>query len=100
MVSPRHDVNKVGQLYWLNLCDHVIVKSADDLLAEIRQTRAQIDALRKRLFQLIREAAGAGARVKDMQDASGFSREYVAQIRDGRADAGQGRRRRRAADAE
>lgn len=70
----------------------------DDRLERIRQARAVYDRARARLFREIREGLAEGSALPEDQQrklgpsvisrASGFTREYIAKIRNGKADPG------------
>ena len=67
----------------------------DERLEQIRQARAGYDRARARLFREIRSAFADGEALPEEQRrklgpsaihrASGFTREYIAKIRDGKA---------------
>ena len=70
----------------------------DERLEQIRQARTAYDRARARLFREIRAAFDEGGKLPEGQRrklgpsaihrASGFTREYIAKIRDGKADPG------------
>lgn len=61
--------------------------SEDDLIQKIKRARAEYDkgeAARIKLFALIREGLADGMGPSALARASGFTREYIAKIRDGK----------------
>lgn len=70
----------------------------DERLERIRQARAGYDRARAKLFREIRDGLADGEALPEAQRrklgpsvisrASGFTREYIAKIRDGKADPG------------
>jgi len=68
----------------------------DERLERIRQARAGYDRARARLFREIRDGLADGEALPEAQRrklgpsvisrASGFTREYITKIRDGKAD--------------
>jgi hypothetical protein len=70
----------------------------DERLERIRQARTGYDRARAKLFREIRDGLIEGEALPDDQKrklgpsaihrASGFTREYIAKIRDGKADPG------------
>lgn len=70
----------------------------DDRLERIRQARTAYDRARTRLFREIREGLAEGEKLPEgerrklgpsvISRAAGFTREYIAKIRDGKARPG------------
>lgn len=81
-----HYVNSLGIRIW-----HTEVMEDAEKIAEIRQCADRIEQDRARIFELIpqvfpekRGEPKVRGRLTEVVEASGFTREYVARIRDGK----------------
>jgi len=65
-------------------CCDIMGRMPDSTADLIERERKRYDASRKRLFDLIRQALSEGAGPSEIARRSGFTREYIAKIRDGK----------------
>lgn len=56
----------------------------DEELTDLRQAREDYDQARTRLFDLIRAKLADGYGPSAVARASGYTREYIAKVRDGK----------------
>ncbi|MFG2977737.1 hypothetical protein ACGFYY_32695 [Streptomyces sp. NPDC048331] len=56
----------------------------DEARADVRQAKAKYDEARSVFFAAIKKALGLGVRPSELGRDSGFTREYIAKIRDGK----------------